>query len=195
MPEKLFEQKNGTDRAREGLLPENKNLFLIGFMGSGKSAVSRTLKKEYGFEILEMDEEIEKRQGMPISEIFRVYGEEAFRKMETDLLEELKQKSQTVISCGGGTPMWEENVKNMRECGRIVLLTAKPETILQRVSRSHNRPLLKGNKNIAYITELMEKRKDKYNAAADILIHTDDKSREEICREILEKAGGCTWGM
>ena len=165
----------------------DKNLYLIGFMGSGKTAVARTFLREYGFGMLEMDEQIEEEQGMAISDIFRVHGEEYFRHAETDLLRRLRQKKQVVISCGGGTPMREENVALMKESGIIVWLTAKPETILQRVSRSHSRPLLEGNKNIAYITELLEKRKSKYEATADIIVSTDGKGRKRICLEILEK--------
>ena len=82
-----------------------------------------------------------------------------------------------IVSCGGGTPMRECNVREMRKNGRIVLLTAKPETILERVKNNHDRPLLEDNKNVSYIKELLEQRREKYEAAADLIIETDEKMK------------------
>ena len=79
---------------------------------------------------------------MSISDIFAVYGEEYFRNLETDLLVELQEKSNVIISCGGGTPLRDNNVAEMKKNGRVVLLTAKPETIYERIRNSHDRPLL-----------------------------------------------------
>ncbi len=158
-------------------------------MGSGKSTVSRCLCDEYGYEGLEMDEEIVRREGMTIPEIFAQKGEACFREMETELLRELNDRTELVVSCGGGVPMRECNVREMKKNGRIVLLAAKPETILGRVKGSHSRPLLEGNMNVEYIRELMEKRKPKYEAAADFAIETDRRSAEEISREILRIIG------
>ena len=78
-------------------------------------------------------------------------------------------------------------MKEMKKNGKVVLLTAKPETILERVKDDHSRPLLEGNKTVAYIAELMEKRREKYEAAADIVVATDGRSAEEICEEIIGK--------
>ena len=77
---------------------------------------------------------------MSISDIFEVYGEQYFRDLETNLLIEMQSRTNVVISCGGGTPMRECNVVEMKKNGRVVLLTAKPETILDRVKDSHDRP-------------------------------------------------------
>ena len=81
--------------------------------------------------------------------------------------------------------MRDENAALMKQCGKIVLLTATPETIYERVKDSTDRPILKGNMNVDYIRELMEKRKDRYLAVADVVVATDQKSAEEITREIL----------
>ena len=163
------------------------NILLIGFMGAGKSAIAGHLQKEYGMNMIDMDEEIVKREGMSISEIFKSRGEPYFRNLETKLLIELQQMSNQVVSCGGGVAMRSENVAEMKKNGRVVLLRAKPETIYERVKDSTNRPLLAGNMNVAYISELMELRRPKYKAAADVMIDTDGKSVDEICRELLEK--------
>mgnify|MGYP002795663851 FL=1 len=166
-----------------------ESLFLIGFMGAGKSAVSACLHEVYGMRLLEMDQEIERREGMSIPEIFEKKGEEYFRGLETGLLRELKGDSGTVVSCGGGAAMREENVKLMKEAGKIILLRARPETILKRVAGSDDRPLLRGRRTVEGIRDLMEGRRPRYEAAADLTVDTDEKTVDEICREILERTG------
>lgn len=163
----------------------NKNIYLIGFMGTGKSTIARALRKMYDLVPLEMDEEIEKKENMKISWIFQEKGEEYFRKKETELLEQCAGRSNLVVSCGGGVAMRECNVENMKKNGTIVLLSARPETIYERVRKSHNRPLLEGNMNVGYITELMAARRLKYEAAADVIVETDGKTAEEIAEEIM----------
>lgn len=164
------------------------NIVLIGFMGCGKSTISSALNKTYGMDIIEMDQVIVEREGMSISEIFEVHGEAYFRNLETELLRELQHRKGVVISCGGGVPMREENVIEMKKNGKVFLLTATPETILERVKSSHDRPLLENNKNVDFISDLMEKRRAKYEAAADMIIETDNKSEAEICEEIMSFA-------
>ena len=113
------------------------NIFLIGFMGSGKSTVADYLCEKFDMDVVEMDDIIAKREGMSISDIFETHGEQYFRDLETNLLVEMQNKSNVVISCGGGTPMRENNVLEMKKNGRVVLLTAQPETVLQRVKDNH----------------------------------------------------------
>ena len=163
------------------------NIVLIGFMGTGKSTISDFLKNVFAMDVAEMDQIIAQRQGMSISDIFETYGEQYFRNLETNLLIEMQSRSNVVISCGGGTPMRECNVVEMKKNGRVVLLTAKPETILDRVKDNHDRPLIENNKTVPFITELMEKRRAKYEAAADIIIETDGKNELEICEELVHR--------
>lgn len=163
------------------------SLFLIGFMGAGKSAVSARFHEHYGMELLEMDQEIERREGMTIPQIFETRGEEYFRRAETAILRELQGRSGVAVSCGGGAAMRDENVALMRETGKIVLLRAKPETVLERVAGDDGRPLLRGRKTAEGIRELMEQRSPRYEAAADLAVDTDGKSVDEICREILSR--------
>ena len=165
----------------------NYNIFLIGFMGAGKSTISDYLKNALAMDVVEMDQCIVERQGMSISDIFETYGEEYFRELETNLLIEMQSRSNVVVSCGGGVPMRERNVAEMKKNGRVVLLTAKPETILERVKDNHDRPLLENNKNVSFIADLLEKRRAKYEAAADIVIQTDGKSELEICEELIHR--------
>lgn len=163
------------------------NIFLIGFMGTGKSAISKYLGDNYNMNIFEMDETIEQRQGMSISDIFAKNGEEYFRNLETELLKEIAGKENCVVSCGGGTPLRDENVHIMKEGGKVILLSARPETIYERVKDSHNRPLIENNKSVEYIAELLKKRQSKYEAAADCVVITDGRTKEDIAEEIMQK--------
>lgn len=163
------------------------NIILIGFMGTGKSTVSECLSRMYAMRIVEMDQVIAEREGMSIPEIFAAYGEEYFRNLETRLLVEAQSERNTVISCGGGAVLRERNVAEMKKNGKVVLLTASPEVVYERVKDSDDRPVLKGRKNIRGISELMEQRREKYEAAADIVINTDHKTAPEICKELFQR--------
>ena len=164
-----------------------ENLFLIGFMGAGKSSVSQGLGRMLDREVVEMDQRIAQQEGMTIPEIFAQKGEPYFRACETALLESLAQGSPRNNSCGGGVPIREEKVTAMRRCGTVVLLTARPEVILDRVKDSDERPLLQGHKDVPYISGLMEQRRPKYEAAADITVDTSSRTIEEVCREVLRQ--------
>lgn len=164
-----------------------KNIFLIGYMGTGKSTVAAYMAKQYGMEVLEMDEMIVERENMSISDIFAKYGEEYFRDIETKLLVEIQWQENKVVSCGGGVVLRKQNVEEMRKGGRIVLLSAEPATILDRVKDDNSRPLLQGNKTVEFISEMMEKRREKYEGAANIIVQTDGKQVADICNEIHDK--------
>ncbi len=163
------------------------SIYLIGFMGAGKSAVGRELQRSFGMKTVEMDALIEEREQMSISEIFRVKGEAYFRERETELLGETGSEEGLAISCGGGAALREENVAVMKHHGYVVYLETRPETVYERVKNSHSRPLLEGNMNIPYITSLIQKRRPFYEKAADITVRTDGQSPEEICREIMKE--------
>lgn len=163
------------------------NIVLIGFMGAGKTTVSDYLSTMFAMEIVEMDQVIAEREEMSIPDIFATYGEEYFRELETNLLIEMQSKKNTVISCGGGAALRERNVAEMKKNGRVVLLTASPEVIYERVKDSDDRPVLNGRKNVHGISELMEQRREKYEAAADIVVNTDNKSVLQVCEELVQR--------
>ena len=163
------------------------NLFLIGFMGAGKSSVSAGVGRMLGREVVEMDERIAAQEGMSIPEIFAQKGEPYFRACETALIKSFAQGAPRIVSCGGGVPLREENVAAMRESGTVVLLTASPEVILERVKDSDERPLLQGHKDVPYIAALMEQRRPRYEAAADIPVDTSRLNIEEVCRQVLRQ--------
>lgn len=163
----------------------NGNIYLIGFMGTGKSSVSKCLEDLIGKKVYDLDNMIEEEAGKKIADIFSEGGESVFRDMETKVLYSTKRMDYAIISCGGGTVLRKENVQFMKEHGTIVLLTATAATVLERVKDSKDRPILNGNMNEEYIETLMEKRRDIYKKSADITIETDNKSVLEIANEVV----------
>ena len=163
------------------------NIVLIGFMGAGKSTVAEYLSTMFAMEVVEMDQEIVKEEGMSIPDIFATYGEEYFRNCETELLKKMQSRKNVLISCGGGVVLRECNVEQMKKNGRVVLLTASPEEVYERVKDSDDRPVLAGRKNVKGIAELMEARREKYEAAADIIVNTDHKTVLQVCEELVQR--------
>ena len=162
-----------------------KNIVLIGFMGAGKSSLASYLSKQFNMRTVETDREIVEREGISIPEIFEQYGEEYFRDRESEVIRDLGSGSRMVISVGGGAVMRDENVEYMKESGIIVLLTATPKAILDRVKGGTERPLLNGNMNEDYIAALMEKRRARYEEVADLMIDTTDKTIPEVCEAVI----------
>ena len=164
----------------------DRHIYLIGFMGTGKSTVSRELQKMLRIEEIEMDEWIAQESGMSIPQIFEKFGEEEFRNRESQIVQKIAALPPAIVSCGGGAVLRSENVARMKESGMIVLLTATPQTVYERVRKNQNRPVLKGNMNVSYISELMEKRRSCYEDACDVVVATDGKSPRKIASEILK---------
>ncbi len=165
--------------------PIKEHLYMIGFMGVGKTSTSRALSRRLRIREIDTDALIVQREKMPISEIFASKGEEYFRKTETALLEELAQLSPCIVSCGGGMVLRQENIDIMKREGRIILLSATPETIYEHVKDSTNRPLLNGHMNVEYIGQLMQEREPRYRAAADLIIETDGLTPGEVAEKII----------
>ena len=163
-----------------------KNIYLIGFMGSGKSAVCERLHELTGMERVEMDSILAEQEKMTINEIFATKGETYFRDKETELITQLSFESRKAVSCGGGAILRSLNVSMMKESGKIILLSATPETIYDRLKDSDDRPLLHGHMNVPYITKLMDDRRPKYEAAADLTVIVDGRNLDDICKEILD---------
>lgn len=166
------------------------NIFLIGFMGAGKSTVARALVRRLHCPLIEMDEEIVREQGMSINEIFEKYGEDRFRDIESQFILDLGKREPFVVSCGGGVVVRPENTRYMKKSGKVVYLKASPQTVYERVKGSSSRPILNGHMNVEYIAQLMEKRRSLYEAAADTTIVTDGKNAEEIAAEIVDGLEG-----
>lgn len=166
---------------------ENKRgcIYLIGFMGTGKTTVAKALQRKLGFRVTDTDKWIVQKTGTTIADIFKKKGEKAFRELETETLTELSGSGEGIVACGGGVALREENRRIMREHGRVFLLTAEPGTILERVKNDHGRPLLEGKKDVRSIARLMEERRDFYEQAADFCVSVDGKKPGEIADEII----------
>lgn len=161
-----------------------RHIVLIGFMGVGKSTVSRKLHELSGRQEIDTDAWIERQEGMAITEIFAQKGEAYFRDRETEIIDEIAGMPPSILSCGGGMALRELNRRKLQAIGEVVLLTAEPETILRRVERSSARPILNGHMNVPYIQELMEGRRPFYEEAASFTVATDGRDAWEIAEEI-----------
>ncbi len=177
------------DILHETMEKPKEHLYLVGFMGTGKSSVAKELSKMTNRMVLEMDETIVNVKGQSIPEIFEHVGEEGFRDIESSLLKEIAgmAQQQFIVSCGGGAVLRNENIQMMKTSGTTILLTASPLTIFSRIAGDENRPNIKNYKTPEEIGELMVERQESYIKAADIIVKTDGKSIGDICREILEK--------
>lgn len=167
------------------------NIILEGFMGSGKSTVSEILADKLGLELLDTDAAIVEAEGRSIADIFDKDGEEAFRDMETGLLETAVYEHfrEMVISLGGGMPLRAANRELLKKLGKVVYLRTSPETVYERVKGDNARPLLRGDDPLGKIKSMQLERGEKYEAAADVIIDTDDVTPMEIADKIIELLG------
>jgi len=148
------------------------NISLIGFMGAGKSAVGRALAAKLEMEFIDLDSLIEEKAGRAISEIFARDGEPAFRRMETEITAQAADREWTVIACGGGIVLEQNNIDIIRESSLIVYLAAGPAILLRRVLNGiERRPLLEVD-DPASVYSLLKIRRPLYERAADIIIDT-----------------------
>lgn len=156
---------------------DRQNIILIGFMGAGKTSVGNVLAKRSGKSLIDTDQMIEARAGMSISDIFKTQGEDAFRRLETEVLEQLISEAHgEIISVGGGLPLREENRALLKKLGCVIYLSVKPETVLQRLKGDITRPLLQGDHVREKVNDLLAYRGPIYESAADKIVAVDGKS-------------------
>lgn len=169
----------------------NKNVILMGFMGSGKTTVGLKLSYRLQTPVEDTDKIIEQRLGKSISAIFAEEGEEFFRETETALLREIKERNYArIISIGGGTPVRAENRSLLKQCGTVVYLQIRPETVYERLKNDTTRPLLQCERPLERIQSLLDARKGIYEECADIVIDVDDYSMDEIVNNLLQGLDG-----
>ena len=160
------------------------NVAVYGFMGVGKTTSGVLLAEALGYEFIDMDDEIEKRTGKTIPEIFMENGETRFRELERDLVMELSRKDGYVIGCGGGALADLVNTEALRESSTLVYLTASVDEILERTGKESHRPLLKVDDPRKTVEELIAKRRPVYERYAEVTIDTTGKTPEEVADEI-----------
>ena len=166
-----------------------RNLFLVGPMGSGKSAVGRRLASLLGRDFYDSDAEIERRTGVDIPYIFEKEGETGFRQRETETLNALTQLDGIVLATGGGAILAPENRRWLSERGCTVYLETSVTQQVRRVGAGRNRPLLKDADPRERLNELMRTRAPLYLEIAEFTVHTDQRRVQAVVEEILRLIG------
>ncbi|MCH6550086.1 MAG: shikimate kinase AroK [Proteobacteria bacterium] len=161
-----------------------KNLFLVGPMGAGKSAVGRHLARLLHLEFVDSDEEIETRTGVDIPFIFEKEGEEGFRRREVKVIDELSQREGVVLATGGGAIADPESRSRLGARGFVVYLHTSVKQQLERTQRRRKRPLLENGDKEKVLRELMEQRDPLYREISDLIIETDGRRVQTVAREI-----------
>lgn len=167
-----------------------KPLFLVGYMGCGKSTIGRKLARALHLPFVDTDNCVEEREGATVFDIFHYEGEERFREIERAVLEEVARAQASIISTGGGLPAWGDNMARMNELGRTIYLKRSAENIASRLSPygRQKRPRLRGLNDeelVVFMREDMARRDPFYSQATQV-VACEGKSDDEIIREIIE---------
>lgn len=160
------------------------NMVLIGFMGCGKTTVGRYLAQVSGYTYYDVDHMIEHQIGKSVQDIFELHGEDFFRLLERQTIEQLRNAEYAVISCGGGVVLNDDNISFLKEKGKCIWLTATPDTIYERIRHQNDRPLIQ-DKGFDDIKTMMRGRQSLYGKVADYEIATDGKHIDQIGTAIL----------
>lgn len=161
-----------------------RNLVLVGFMGTGKSAVGRGLAARLALRFVDMDRVIEERAGQTIKEIFATHGEVRFRQLECDLARELASHDGQVIATGGGIVLNSFNLQHLGRTGVVVCLWASPEVVYQRTEHARHLPLLESADRRARIAKLLEQREPHYRCIP-LQVDTSHRSVEQVVDEVV----------
>lgn len=164
---------------------QKDNVILTGMMGSGKTSVGKALSKILECDFYDLDEIIEEKHGS-ISKIFKEKGENYFRQIEQEEIENFLGKNNFVLSLGGGAVLREKNLEILKKIGRIFYLSAQSDTIYERIKEQNNRPLLNVENPREEIEKILSQRLQKYKKAGEE-VKTDKKEIDEIAREIYER--------
>ena len=164
-----------------------QNLFLIGPMGAGKSAVGRQLARALKLDFEDSDDEIERRTGVDIPFIFEKEGEAGFRRRERDVIETLTARSDLVLATGGGVVGDPDNRRCLGSRGTVIYLTASIEQQLERTRRGRERPMLAGGDPRTILEALKSEREPLYRELADLIVETDRRRVKSVVDEIVER--------
>ena len=170
----------------KGIMKKPQNLFLVGPMGAGKSAVGRQLAKLLYLDFLDSDEEIENRTGVDISFIFEKEGEQGFRKRESQVINEFSERQGIVLATGGGAVIDPINRNRLGSRGFVVYLYTTVDQQLERTRRYRHRPLLEDVDKGKMLQELMDIRDVLYREIADLIVKTDGRRVQEVAADIRD---------
>lgn len=161
------------------------NISLIGFMGSGKTTVGRILASRLKFLFIDIDRVVELESGREISGIFGEFGEDYFRKLETEVINKLYKNKQCIFACGGGAVIKKENMKVIRGNSLVIYLGISPAIAVKRLKNVKNRPLIEVDSREETIREMIAKREKLYRKYAHIIIDNDNITPEKASEKIL----------
>ena len=163
-----------------------KNIFLVGPMGAGKSAVGRHLARALHLTFADSDDEVESRTGVDIAFIFEKEGEGGFRKREVDAIDNLTRLDGVVLATGGGAVMNADTRSNLGGRGFVVYLYTTVEQQVVRTKKGRERPLLENGDPRSTLEELLQKRDPLYREIADLVVETDGRKVHSVAQEIIE---------
>jgi shikimate kinase len=163
------------------------NVFLIGPMGSGKTAVGRYLARLLDLTFYDSDSEIERRTGVDIPFIFEKEGEAGFRQREREAIEILTAMDRIVLATGGGAVLLPENRRHLAERGRVIYLETSVAQQAERVKQGRNRPLLSNVDTSTKLEQLMDERNPLYSEIADVVVSTDGRKVRSVAEDILRE--------
>jgi len=164
-----------------------RNVFLVGMMGAGKSTAGRLLARRLKRPFIDSDHEVERRCGVKIPVIFEIEGEAGFRARESTVLAELTALRDVVLATGGGAVLAQENRRRLAARGTVVYLHAPPGALYERVRQDRNRPLLATADPAARLRELYAVRDPLYREIADLVVETGRQSVQNLARELLTR--------
>ncbi|HEY1952439.1 MAG TPA: shikimate kinase [Gemmatimonadaceae bacterium] len=162
-------------------------MILVGLPGVGKTTIGKAVARHLGRPFLDFDQEIERRAGLDVREIFRLRGEDHFRDLEFALSQELSGQSGMILSPGGGWITQKRSVELLRSAGRIIYLRASPEAVARRLRRVETRPLLAGRDPVIALRELYQRRRSLYETA-DVVLETERLARQQLIAKVVELA-------
>ncbi len=164
-----------------------RSIFLVGPMGSGKSAVGRRLAKDLGWEFVDSDDVIEARSGVDIPYIFEREGEAGFRRREATVIDELSQRERIVLATGGGSAQDPDSRARLGERGTVVYLHATVDQQLRRTRQGRARPMLADGEPRKILERLMAVRDPQYREIAALVVETDGRKVHAVARELRER--------
>lgn len=170
-------------------MEENRNIYLVGLMGAGKTTVGRMLAKRLSRPFLDSDHEIVERTGVPIPTIFEIEGEEGFRRREAQTVQDLTATDGLVLATGGGVVINPENRRRLHETGWVVYLNVPPRLLYERTRHDRNRPLLHVDDPLARLEELHATRDPLYREAAHIVVDGSHLVAAGIVQHLLREFG------
>lgn len=164
------------------------NIVLIGMRGSGKTSVANILSKKLSLPTFDTDRMLEEKVGMTLADFVKNNGWDAFRDKETEIVKDLTNVTDTIISTGGGIILRKKNIENLHKNGTFILLQTSVDTMVKRIKHSKERPALTDKKTLEEeLEEVWKERKEIYKRNADIIVITDNKSPQEVTAEIIKQ--------